>query len=255
MSDQPRNKKRKRVRIPWIPNTVILFVLIAGTAFLLALRGGYIPARYSPTAAINVEDPNQWFVDWRIGELKDAPDLCQSLMKTSLATSRPIKNYRRDNGCGWSNAFRVSRLAGASVGGIRLSCPMAVAMTMWMAHSVQPAARKHLGTTVSRVNHFGGYACREIRGGTIGKFWPRKSEHSFANAIDVSGFRLANGRTISVLRNWPHDGRGKDKPAAKFLEDVFAGACKYMSVAIGPRFNKLHRDHFHFDLGFFFVCR
>ena len=32
------------------------------------------------------------------------------------------------------------------------------------------------------------------------------SEHAFGNAIDVSGFKLADGREISVVRDWKRSG-------------------------------------------------
>ena len=71
-----------------------------------------------------------------------------------------------------------------------------------------------------------------------------------ANAIDISGFRLASGERISVLRDW----RGKGKKA-EFLRAVHSGACSYFRVALSPEFNPAHRDHFHFVRGSLRTCR
>jgi len=68
------------------------------------------------------------------------------------------------------------------------------------------------------------------------------SEHATANALDVAGFTLADGRSISVLRDWTGDGED-----AQFLRAVRDGACDLFSTVLSPDYNAAHRDHFHFD--------
>ena len=76
------------------------------------------------------------------------------------------------------------------------------------------------------------------------------SEHSFANAMDISRFRPADKRVVSVLEDvGSTDG---DPPDAKaeclrslanrlFDEEVF-------STRVTPYFDRLHRNHFYVDL-------
>ena len=94
-----------------------------------------------------------------------------------------------------------------------LECPAAVALALWERHSVQPLARRLLGAPVARIDHVGSFACRNIGGEAGG----RRSEHASANALDVAGFVLANGRTIRVARDW-----GADNPRGRFLREVHA---------------------------------
>ena len=71
-----------------------------------------------------------------------------------------------------------------------------------------------------------------------------------ANAIDITGFTLTNGKRVSILRDWPRRGA-----KAAFLREVHAGACDFFRVTLGPDSNKLHLDHFHLDRGLLRACR
>ena len=126
------------------------------------------------------------------------------------------------------------------------SCPLAAAWALFEAHALQPAARAHLGQPVARVIHFGTYACRNVNHRPFG----RHSQHATANAIDVAGFVLRDGREITVLSGWT--GGGRD---ARFLRAARDGACRFFDAVLSPDYNARHRDHFHFDLGRFQACR
>ena len=59
---------------------------------------------------------------------------------------------------------------------------------------------------------------------------------------DVTGFRLADGGTVSVLRDWTGD------PArAALLRDVRDGSCRLFSTTLSPDYNAAHADHLHLD--------
>ena len=62
--------------------------------------------------------------------------------------------------------------------------------------------------------------------------------------------RLADGRRISVLRDW-----GRPGPAGALLEQVNDGACRVFDGVLGPRYNAAHRDHLHLDRGPYRICR
>jgi len=109
---------------------------------------------------------------------------------------------------------------------------------LWERAIVQPAALRHLGRRVTAIDHAGSYSCRRIGGGPEGRF----SEHSTADAIDLTGFRLAGGGNVSVLRDW-----NGDPARAAFLRDVRDGGCRLFSTALSPDYNRAHADHLHFD--------
>ena len=70
------------------------------------------------------------------------------------------------------------------------------------------------------------------------------SEHAFGNALDIAGFRLADGRRITVVHDWT---RGEAQDQA-FLRDVHAGACTSFTTVLGPGYNAFHYNHIHVDL-------
>ena len=121
-----------------------------------------------------------------------------------------------------------------------VTCPLAAAWVLFERHTLQPAASRHFGVPVRSTRHLGTYACRNVYHRPAG----RRSEHATANAIDVSGFVLADGREVSLARHWSGSG-----PEAAFLREVRDGACRWFRAVLGPDHNAEHRDHFHLDRG------
>jgi hypothetical protein len=78
------------------------------------------------------------------------------------------------------------------------NCAVASALSRWVADVVQPAAQRSFQSTVTRLLVAGAYQCRNRNGASDGPL----SEHALANAIDISGFELANGRTVRVSEGW-----------------------------------------------------
>lgn len=143
--------------------------------------------------------------------------------------------------CAYADAVRLREDAGAiglSPASVAPSCPVVAALKLWEWQVVQPAAQQMFGTSVRTIRHFGSFSCRRINGRSVGDF----SEHATADAIDIAGFDLADGRRISVLGDW--SGEGKD---AAFLHAVRDGACGLFSTVLSPDYNAAHRDHFHLD--------
>src|SRR6516225_2334468 len=71
-----------------------------------------------------------------------------------------------------------------------LTCAMVPALESWRAEKVQTAAAVVYGQPVVEMHTLGSYSCRRMNNGTGTAMI---SEHAFANAIDVSGFTLADG--------------------------------------------------------------
>lgn len=79
-----------------------------------------------------------------------------------------------------------------------VNCQMAVALGEWATETLQPAAREIYSSDVTRIVGSSGYSCRN----RYGLASERLSEHALANAIDIAGFGLANGRVIKVTTSW-----------------------------------------------------
>ena len=78
-----------------------------------------------------------------------------------------------------------------------MNCPMVVALNRWLDKVVQPAARATLGSPVTRLVG-SSYACRNLY--NLPK--ERRSQHAFANAIDLPVFFLADGRRVDLATGW-----------------------------------------------------
>jgi hypothetical protein len=234
---------RKR-RLP-IGRILLLLVLAGGIAF--GFRQGLIPARYSPLPLIDLGRPPGLFVDWQLASLRREPELCRRVLVQPHIDAVPIQDTPVSKGCGWTNAVRFESVGGARMPVDKLSCEAAAAFALWMNNDVQPLALRILGQRVVSVQNFGTYSCRNIIGSALWK--NKRSEHATANAIDVAGFTLEDGRQINIARDWPGD-----DSEARFLRAAHQAACRYFRVALGPDFNPSHRNHFHFDRGILWTC-
>lgn len=144
--------------------------------------------------------------------------------------------------CGMDSGFRVGAFAEGAVSlsrPILLNCPQVAEVERWIAESVQPAAQARFGQPVVALVQTGGYSCRQMTGSRTGKL----SEHAFGNAIDVGGFKLADGRVVTVKRSWS----SYDEQERAFLRDALADGCESFTTALGPGAPN-HADHFHLDL-------
>jgi len=145
--------------------------------------------------------------------------------------------------CGLTKPFKVTALQGGAVmfnATATLDCPMVAELDQWLADTVQPAAQARFGQNVAQINSMGSYACRgmnNMRGAQL-------SEHSFGNALDIGGFVLADGRPITLVRDW---WRGDEQTRA-FLMDVHRGSCGHFSTVLSPGSNPFHYNHIHVDL-------
>jgi hypothetical protein len=225
--------------------TLLLLVLIATAA---PFWFGLVPQRWSPFPPIALSQPANWFLDPRLAALRLDPTLCRAVLIQPYIEASPIADNPLENGCGWTNTVRTINAGGAKIPADKLSCEMAASLALWIQHDVQAAAQKHFGTKVTALTNFGTYSCRNIIGNTS---WRAvRSQHATANAIDISSFTLADGRQISVLKNW-------SAPAAEsaFLHEVHAKACRFFRASLSPNFNAAHKDHFHFDRGPLWTCR
>jgi hypothetical protein len=157
-----------------------------------------------------------------------------------------LPDRRTGEGCGFDNAVLVRRTTVQVNSPFTLSCRAAASLSLWERHVLQPQAHALLGSGVRQIQHFGSYACRNVYGRDEG----RRSRHATADALDVAGFVLEDGRRITVVRDWEGSG-----PPSQFLGAVHAGACGLFDGVLGPAYNAAHADHFHFDRGTFRTCR
>lgn len=109
---------------------------------------------------------------------------------------------------------------------------------------VQEEARTTLRSPVRRIVQLGTYNCRRMAA-----YPDLVSEHSFANAIDVAGFVLRNGRSVVVERDWVRADRATSAPASLFLRRLTRRLYdeRVFSVVLTPSYDAHHKNHLHLD--------
>jgi hypothetical protein len=145
--------------------------------------------------------------------------------------------------CGLERPLRVSGLSGGSVAvspPALIDCPLTAGLDRWLRNSVQPAAQRYLGSRVVGLIQIASYSCR----GRDGNNWGKISEHAFGNALDIAGFKLANGQSVTVVNGW----WGGPPRERAFLQVVFDGACAEFYTVLGPGSDRFHYNHVHVDL-------
>ena len=168
-----------------------------------------------------------------------APSPCDVRL-AQIAGVRPLARLIAPGECGAADAVLLESVTLADhskvtiVPPATLRCEMAEAVVKWLRDDVAPAAQK-LGAPVRRLDNLGSYECRgrdRVRGATL-------SEHGRADALDVHGFRLANGKII-VLAD--------PKAPKEFRNNVRESACARFSTVLGPGSDAEHAEHVHLDL-------
>lgn len=149
--------------------------------------------------------------------------------------------------CGYRDAVELTQSVHPYSQAVAANCAVAAGLVLWERDVVSPAARRYLGQDVAEIEVAGAaYQCRPI----AGRRDRRLSEHAHANAIDIGGFKLADGRTVTVERGW----RGT-QAERNFLRAVRNGGCRHFVTVLSPDYNRAHRDHLHFDMGGDDLCR
>lgn len=206
----------------------------AGHAITKRPRPIAIPQEFSPPQEAYASFPDQ-----SAASVPPAPSACQ-LRLANIAMFRPLPMLAGAGECGASDAVLLETVILSDKAKVAvtppatLRCTMAEEIAHWIREDVAPAVTK-IGAPLVGLDNFDSYECRgrnRVRGATL-------SEHGRANALDVRGFRLDDGRTIVLTDvNVPKDWR----------EAIKATACARFSTVLGPGSDGNHEEHIHLDL-------
>jgi len=137
-------------------------------------------------------------------------------------------------GCGISDPVQVTSVDGVQLSvAATLDCTTAKALKTWVADGLKPAFGRNQVVGLEVAAH---YACR----GQNNKKGAPVSEHGRGKAIDISGVILANGKTVTVERDW----RRRD---GKAIKRAYQAGCGIFGTTLGPGSDGYHEDHMHFD--------
>ncbi|NNF24179.1 MAG: extensin family protein [Rhodobacteraceae bacterium] len=237
----------RRRRIPVLPAAFSLLCLLALAAAFVAIHPAIgLPPHWNPLAPLNVAAPATLLTRFKLRR-SDAPEACFAALDTSQAIYQRLPKLEAEGACGISNRVRLSRVGDLQMDPVETTCAIALRLAMWERHGLQPQARAQLGSEITRIRHYSSYNCRPMRtsqGGT-----GRLSAHATAEAIDISGFVLRDGRPLDLDSGWG------DPRYSNFWRSVFSGACRWFETSLGPDYNDLHADHFHLQSTGRGICR
>jgi len=175
---------------------------------------------------------------------------CLADLGTKSAAFTPLPDQYYGAGCSTVGTVKLAALrsdrADLALAGLGpVTCPLADSLAGWARYGVDRAAQQILGSPLVRIETMGSYSCRNIAGS------PRRSAHATGNAIDVSGFVLADGRRITIAGNWAD----KSPQVKRFFGAIRQSACKRFGTVLTPAYNAAHRDHLHLEMSGRSYCK
>jgi hypothetical protein len=150
----------------------------------------------------------------------------------------PVPRIEGEGGCGVRRPVEVRSVAGVALTPPpTITCETARALATWVSDSARPGIAR-LRERLVGLDVAAAYVCRNVNRARTGKL----SEHAYGRAIDISGFRLADGRTLTVTEGW------EDGTAGPALRRIHAGGCGPFGTTLGPGSDGFHETHFHYDI-------
>lgn len=168
------------------------------------------------------------------------PSSCRLALTEDIAVAPSTPDIKGPGACGGTDLVRLEAIVLPDKHRVPLTppatlrCSMASAVADWVRTDVAPLTQK-LGSEITALDNYDSYECRgfnRIPGAHL-------SEHGRANALDVRGFKLADGRSIGLTdRTVPRETR----------EAVLHSVCSRFVTVLGPGSDGYHEEHIHLDL-------
>jgi hypothetical protein len=168
-----------------------------------------------------------------------APSACQ-LRLAKVAVFQALGTLVGPGDCGAPDAVQLQAVVLADQTKVAvtppatLRCPMAEQIAAWLRDDVAPTLTES-GPPLRILDNFDSYECRgrnRVRAAQL-------SEHGRADALDVRGFRLADGHEINLT----------DVGVSKDLrQKIRSSVCARFSTVLGPGSDGYHEEHVHLDL-------
>ncbi|TCQ11092.1 MULTISPECIES: extensin family protein [Sphingomonas] len=166
---------------------------------------------------------------------------CLADLRTLHVSFQVLPDRETGPGCGLAGTVKLVDIGVPVANLTAVRCGAARAFIGWTRNAVAPAAYQMLGSELARIDSMGSYSCRNIVGSARNA--NRRSGHAIANAIDIGGFVLKDGRRITVLNDW----NSSDPQVRQFLQTIRASACKRFGTVLSPDYNAAHRNHLHLE--------
>ena len=225
--------------------TAALAVLASG-AFLVLHPATPLPPEWNPAEPLDVRLRVTPLTRWKLSRAASGA-ACFAALGTYCAQFAALPDFEGSPVCHIQDRVRLTSLGTARIAPLETRCATALALAIWVRHGMRPAAEATLGSPVAEVRHLDSYNCRPIR--TPEGEGVRMSLHATAEAVDITGVVLEDGRSISLIDDWGTGAEGA------FLRSARDASCDWFATTLGPEYNALHADHFHLQTRGFGLCR
>ena len=216
-----------------------------GLIGLTYLLHRFVPTQHNPFQPPDLTEPLGLATYGKLTALKHNEELCRAKLEEAGVEFTVLNADGAEARCPLEETLALKRsLTPYNAAPLRMTCHQMAALHIWERHVLRPQAEKIFDSPLRQIQTYGSFSCRNIAGtGT-------RSQHSYANAIDISGFVLEDGTRISVKAHWR-----ERSDAGKYLTRIHKKACRLFSVTLGPDYDAAHADHFHLDMGSVETCR
>ncbi|MEO0606787.1 MAG: extensin family protein [Pseudomonadota bacterium] len=222
---------------------LILFsFIVIGLGYLVHR---FLPAQHNPLRPPDLTEPLGLATYGKLTTLKHDETLCRQKLNEAGVEFEVLDADGAEARCPLEETLRLKRsLTPFNAAPLRMTCHQMAALHIWERNVLRPQAEKIFGSPLRQIQTYGTFSCRNIAGTGV------RSQHSYANAIDIYGFVLEDGTEIRVKDHW------RDRSdAGKYLKRVHKRACRLFSTTLGPDYDAAHADHFHLDMGRVETCR
>jgi len=167
---------------------------------------------------------------------------CRAELKALGVTFEEAPAVNDGTACGIDKPILLKGLPGdvKVVPEATVRCETALQVARWLDGSVKPSLEAAMpGETITVLSQASAYVCKNRNGAEEGKI----SEHAFGNALDIDGFALKSGKTITI--------RPADKEPTlegAFQRAITEAACLYFTTVLDPGSDAAHQNHLHLDV-------
>jgi hypothetical protein len=228
--------------------TTLATLAVLGAAIVWLLRDPRSPLEdhWNPLTPLNVSAPVTPFTQGKLRRALVSDAACFAALDGHAQFTR-MEPLVVSEQCFIDPRLELAGVGESTLRPVETTCAVALRLAMWERHTLR-AASEILGSPITALSHQSSYNCRPIR--TTRGDGDRMSSHATAEAIDIRGVRLADGRDVPLLGNWD-----SPSPEAEFWRVARDGACVWFRTTLGPDFNRLHADHFHLQSTGWGTCR
>lgn len=217
-------------------------LLVIGLAYLVHR---FLPYQHNPLRPPDLTEPIGLATYGKLTALKHDEALCREKLIEAGVEFVVLGADGAEARCPLEETLQLKRsLTPFNAAPLRMTCHQMAALHIWERNVLRPQAEKIFGSPLRQIETYGSFSCRNIAGTSV------RSQHSYANAIDIYGFVLEDGTRIRVKDHWR-----ERSDAGKYLNQVHKRACRLFSATLGPDYDAAHADHFHLDMGSVETCR